>query len=180
MPQGCREKTDGFRQDQPNWVAFTNNGYSYTRMTLHNSTHVTLQQVGVDQVLHQFILYNFYYAADSTTLWGGGAPWDLHPSKNSLATSTLIPIVTVVLCNILVFSLGVWDHAPDPHHDSLIMNSSAWLLQGCLYLLIEWECACSSNSEIILFFVFLFSIGWWYYWPNHCCPAQAWTIPLKH
>ena len=51
--QGCREehKGDGFQRDQPDWVAVTNSNYSYTRMTLHNYTHVTLQQISIDLVI---------------------------------------------------------------------------------------------------------------------------------
>ena len=50
--QGCREehKGDGFQYDQPDWVPVTNSNYSYTRMTIHNFTHVTFQQISVDLV----------------------------------------------------------------------------------------------------------------------------------
>ena len=51
--QGCREehKGDGFQRNQPDWVAMINSNYSYTRMTLHNHTHVTLQQISIDLVI---------------------------------------------------------------------------------------------------------------------------------
>lgn len=48
--QGCREDHDGFQDDQPDWVAFTSSDYGYTKMTIHNSTHISFSQISDDQV----------------------------------------------------------------------------------------------------------------------------------
>ena len=60
ITQGCREQHtgDGFKRDQPDWVAVTNSNYSYTRMTVHNLTHVTLQQISID------LVFNFSHSTE--------------------------------------------------------------------------------------------------------------------
>ncbi|KAK2561166.1 Acid phosphatase type 7 [Acropora cervicornis] len=45
---GCHEDHDGFEKDYPPWTAFRSDDYGYTRMTIHNSTHLYLEQVSVD------------------------------------------------------------------------------------------------------------------------------------
>ncbi|UYV66162.1 ACP7 [Cordylochernes scorpioides] len=46
---GCKERVDYFRQRQPPWSAFRSSDYGYSRMTIHNSTHLYLEQVSDDQ-----------------------------------------------------------------------------------------------------------------------------------
>lgn len=45
---GCRERHDGFGP-QKAWSAFRNADYGYTRMQIHNKTHLSLEQVSDDQ-----------------------------------------------------------------------------------------------------------------------------------
>lgn len=46
---GCKEKTDNFVKDVPEWSAFRTSDYGYTRMKVHNATHLYLEQVSDDQ-----------------------------------------------------------------------------------------------------------------------------------
>ena len=48
--QGCREKHSPFQKDQPDWMAFHSQDYGYSRMSVHNHTHITVEQVSADQV----------------------------------------------------------------------------------------------------------------------------------
>ena len=48
--QGCREDHGDFKKDQPEWVAFTSRDYGYSKMTVHNATHLSFQQISADQV----------------------------------------------------------------------------------------------------------------------------------
>ena len=59
---------DAFKWHQPDWVAVTNSNYSYTRMTLHNHTHVTLQQISIDLVIIKLILQGYYLLSVSKVL----------------------------------------------------------------------------------------------------------------
>eukprot|EP01063_Lacrimia_lanifica_P022728 TRINITY_DN3024_c2_g1_i1.p1 TRINITY_DN3024_c2_g1~~TRINITY_DN3024_c2_g1_i1.p1 ORF type:complete len:544 (+),score=139.92 TRINITY_DN3024_c2_g1_i1:42-1673(+) len=47
---GCNETATAFDNAQPHWSAFRANTYSYSRMTVHNATHVHWQQVQTDPV----------------------------------------------------------------------------------------------------------------------------------
>lgn len=42
---GCRENTDLFVKDVPDWSAFRSTDYGYTRMQIFNKTHLYLEQV---------------------------------------------------------------------------------------------------------------------------------------
>lgn len=48
--QGCREKHANFQRNQPEWVALTSSDYGYTKMTVHNQTHISFSQISDDQV----------------------------------------------------------------------------------------------------------------------------------
>ena len=48
--QGCDEDHDPFPKDYPPWTAFRSTDYGYTRMTIHNKTHLYMEQVSVDKV----------------------------------------------------------------------------------------------------------------------------------
>ena len=50
LMKGCRERHNTFRENQPDWVALTNADYGYTRMTVHNGTHISFEQISDDQV----------------------------------------------------------------------------------------------------------------------------------
>lgn len=47
--QGCQEQHDPFSVPRP-WTAFQSDDYGYTRMTVHNASHLYLEQVSDDQV----------------------------------------------------------------------------------------------------------------------------------
>jgi len=49
--QGCCEKHSHFQDHLPDWVTFTSSDYWYTQLTIHNSTHLSLQQISTDQVI---------------------------------------------------------------------------------------------------------------------------------
>ncbi|CAL4149645.1 unnamed protein product, partial [Meganyctiphanes norvegica] len=46
---GCDETHDGFRPEQPDWSAFRSLDYGYTRLFVHNETHLNWHQVSDDQ-----------------------------------------------------------------------------------------------------------------------------------
>ncbi|KAJ7374236.1 hypothetical protein OS493_007313 [Desmophyllum pertusum] len=46
---GCDEDHDPFPKDYPPWTAFRSTDYGYTRMTIHNKTHLYMEQVSVDK-----------------------------------------------------------------------------------------------------------------------------------
>ena len=48
---GSREMHEGFTKFQPPWSAFRSNTFGYSRMLVHNSTHVRWQQVQTDPTL---------------------------------------------------------------------------------------------------------------------------------
>ena len=48
--QGCNEDHDPFAKDYPPWTAYRSEDYGYTRMTIHNKTHLYMEQVSVDKV----------------------------------------------------------------------------------------------------------------------------------
>ncbi|XP_048259276.1 acid phosphatase type 7-like isoform X1 [Haliotis rufescens] len=56
---GCSERHDNFLKDAGPWSALRNLDYGYTRMTIHNNTHISLEQVSDDkkgQIVDSFIL----------------------------------------------------------------------------------------------------------------------------
>ena len=48
--QGCREGHGKFQKDQPDWMAAISSDYGYSKMTVHNATHLSIQQISTDQV----------------------------------------------------------------------------------------------------------------------------------
>ncbi|KAH9374362.1 hypothetical protein HPB48_013408 [Haemaphysalis longicornis] len=48
--KGCQEKLDPFVKNPSDWSAVRYSDYGYTLMTLHNKTHLTLQQFSVENV----------------------------------------------------------------------------------------------------------------------------------
>lgn len=48
--QGCTSRHDPFVKDYAIWTAFRTVDYGYTRMTIHNKTHISIEQVSVDNV----------------------------------------------------------------------------------------------------------------------------------
>ena len=48
--KGCSERHDPFKKDPAYFTAFRSLDYGYTRMTVHNSTHLYMDQVSIDQV----------------------------------------------------------------------------------------------------------------------------------
>ncbi|CAG2180983.1 unnamed protein product, partial [Oppiella nova] len=56
---GCDEHHAKFRKHVPDWSAFRSTDYGYTRMTVHNKTHVSLEQVSDDQkgkIIDRFVV----------------------------------------------------------------------------------------------------------------------------
>ena len=51
--QGCREGRNHFQRVQPHWVARTNRDYGYSKMTVHNNTHLTFLQISDDKASKQ-------------------------------------------------------------------------------------------------------------------------------
>uniref|UniRef100_A0A336JZ87 Purple acid phosphatase n=1 Tax=Culicoides sonorensis TaxID=179676 RepID=A0A336JZ87_CULSO len=47
---GCLEKTDNFPDNPPDWSAFRSTDYGYTRMKVHNKTHLYFEQVSDDKL----------------------------------------------------------------------------------------------------------------------------------
>ena len=47
--QGCREGRNHFLAKPP-WVAHNNRDYGYSKMTVHNGTHISFKQISDDQV----------------------------------------------------------------------------------------------------------------------------------
>lgn len=47
---GCKEKTDTFPDNPPTWSAFRTSDYGYTRMKVHNKTHIYFEQVSDDKL----------------------------------------------------------------------------------------------------------------------------------
>ena len=50
--QGCQERVDSFNPLPP-WSAFRSSDYGYSRIKVHNATHLNLQQVSDDLVGNQ-------------------------------------------------------------------------------------------------------------------------------
>ena len=48
---GCQEDHNPFIKDQPYYSAFRALDYGYSHMTIHNSSHLTFQQISDDQVI---------------------------------------------------------------------------------------------------------------------------------
>jgi len=48
--QGCNEHHDLFPKYYRPWTAYRSDDYGYTRMTIHNKTHLYMEQVSVDKV----------------------------------------------------------------------------------------------------------------------------------
>lgn len=46
---GCQEDHDYFTNNTADWSAFRSDDYGYTRMTIHNNTHLYMEQVSDDQ-----------------------------------------------------------------------------------------------------------------------------------
>lgn len=46
---GCKEMHCPFVEHPSDWSAFRSNDYGYTRMTIHNATHLEMEQFSVDQ-----------------------------------------------------------------------------------------------------------------------------------
>merc|ERR1712154_235 len=46
---GCYSKIDPFFKNPQAWSAFRSTDYGYTHMTVHNSTHLTIEQISDDQ-----------------------------------------------------------------------------------------------------------------------------------
>lgn len=46
---GCRERVDPFVKDVPEWSAFRTSDYGYTRLQVHNATHLYFEQVSDDK-----------------------------------------------------------------------------------------------------------------------------------
>ncbi|KAI3383886.1 hypothetical protein SNEBB_008838 [Seison nebaliae] len=54
---GCQEKHNDFKDDKPSWSAFRALDYGYSRVTVHNDTHIYVDYVSDDkkgQVIDQF------------------------------------------------------------------------------------------------------------------------------
>ncbi|GAB6031716.1 hypothetical protein CHUAL_009463 [Chamberlinius hualienensis] len=54
---GCQEDLDGFIKDPPPWTAFRASEYGYTKLHIHNSTHLYFEQIAVEkngQVIDSF------------------------------------------------------------------------------------------------------------------------------
>ena len=49
--KGCKERHDGWMKNPPEWSAVRISDYGYTRMTVLNKSHLTLEQISDDQVL---------------------------------------------------------------------------------------------------------------------------------
>ena len=49
-PQGCKEHHDAFKPKYGPWTAFRALDYGYTRMKIHNNTHLYMEQVSADKV----------------------------------------------------------------------------------------------------------------------------------
>src|SRR5690606_10167477 len=71
--QGCKERLDRFRPPQP-WSAVRLSDYGYTRLSIHNGTHLSIEQISDDQaipgsivVLHLLISLIISRAAPSST-----------------------------------------------------------------------------------------------------------------
>eukprot|EP01063_Lacrimia_lanifica_P025481 TRINITY_DN332_c0_g1_i1.p1 TRINITY_DN332_c0_g1~~TRINITY_DN332_c0_g1_i1.p1 ORF type:complete len:566 (+),score=276.77 TRINITY_DN332_c0_g1_i1:63-1760(+) len=45
---GCHETASAFEAPEPHWSAFRSNTYGYSRMTVHNATHLHWEQVSTD------------------------------------------------------------------------------------------------------------------------------------
>uniref|UniRef100_A0A915K6D4 Purple acid phosphatase n=1 Tax=Romanomermis culicivorax TaxID=13658 RepID=A0A915K6D4_ROMCU len=46
---GCQENTDAFVPSPPPWSAFRSSEYGYSRMTIHNASHLYLEQISDDR-----------------------------------------------------------------------------------------------------------------------------------
>nr|CAD7268386.1 unnamed protein product [Timema shepardi] len=57
--QGCQENHDMFKKQQPSWSALRSDDYGYSRLTVHNQTHLFMDYVSIDKlgaVIDQFWL----------------------------------------------------------------------------------------------------------------------------
>ena len=50
--KGCREDHYHLQNEPPEWVAFNNSDYGYSKLAVHNSTHVSIQQISADKASH--------------------------------------------------------------------------------------------------------------------------------
>lgn len=50
LVQGCSERTDPFIPIKPEWSAFRNSDYGYTKVKAWNTTHLYLEQISDDKV----------------------------------------------------------------------------------------------------------------------------------
>jgi hypothetical protein len=48
---GCKEMHEGFSIRQPSWSAFRSNTFGYSRMYVHNASHIHWQQIQTDPTL---------------------------------------------------------------------------------------------------------------------------------
>jgi acid phosphatase type 7 len=55
---GCDERHDAFVLNPPEWSAFRNADYGYTRLTILNNTHLSIEQVSDDQDCYTLWIYN--------------------------------------------------------------------------------------------------------------------------
>ncbi|XP_054162251.1 acid phosphatase type 7-like [Oppia nitens] len=60
---GCNEDNAKFRKHIPDWSAFRSTDYGYSRMTVHNKTHISMEQVSVEQ--HGKIIDKFVISKDT-------------------------------------------------------------------------------------------------------------------
>ncbi len=52
--KGCQEYIDPFVPNPPEWSAVRIRDYGYTEMTVHNNTHISIQQISSDRVSTQY------------------------------------------------------------------------------------------------------------------------------
>ena len=61
--QGCQEGEDPFEKLPHPWSAAHSDDYGYSRLTVHNASHLSIEQVSVDKVRHltfSFLLPSFF------------------------------------------------------------------------------------------------------------------------
>lgn len=47
--QGCIEHVDHFKPNPGSWSAFRSSDYGYTRLKVHNASHLHLEQVSINE-----------------------------------------------------------------------------------------------------------------------------------
>ncbi|VDQ14714.1 unnamed protein product, partial [Trichobilharzia regenti] len=56
---GSDEGRDTFINGGKPWSAFRTNDFGFTRMTIHNSTHLDIEQISVEEVkLYSLVIYS--------------------------------------------------------------------------------------------------------------------------